>query len=188
MPVRGGQTTGPTVLPVLPVEAVACNYCNRHFETQRGASLHERMSHGEQYHAERAKEIKNRVVKKSRWDADEDRLLAGVVLRVEGKQFSTQREENEWIAAQGVLPGRNTEAIKSRRRNPQFRAILDTMRPSSAVNQRPLQQHSGESLDARSATSVTSPTTPPSSEVTAQSRTRKTGGFLGPYLLGTQYD
>lgn len=124
----------------VPSEYVSCRFCSRRFGTTRGASLHERMAHGEDYHADRAAVIRNRVLCKARWEPEEDRLLARAVILAARKEFPTVKAENEWIVAQGEVPGRSLQAVKERRRRPAFVKVLDGMKSKSGDDHSPLQR------------------------------------------------
>lgn len=96
-----------------------CTYCNYVSGTQQGVRKHERDQHPTQFHAALNAQT-TRV--KARWDPEEDFLLATFVLDHSGELFINQLAHQA-----GILRHRSQDAIKSRRRQPPFKRILEDM-------------------------------------------------------------
>ncbi|KAL7647276.1 UNVERIFIED_CONTAM: hypothetical protein RMT77_002534 [Armadillidium vulgare] len=97
-----------------------CEFCHRRFGTKTGLGVHRQRAHKEQYEQRVQGE---RMERKIRWTNEEMFLLADkeVELEMEGVRFMNA----------GLLPffpGRSLEAIKGKRRQQEYKTMIETLR------------------------------------------------------------
>ncbi len=93
-----------------------CPTCGETFKSFKGRRLHERRKHPAEFHEAAAAGI--RASSKSRWDAEELRLAAGVEANNPGVRFKNQLIKRE------ALPHRTIEGIKGMRRKQEYKDLV----------------------------------------------------------------
>ncbi|CAG0890453.1 unnamed protein product [Darwinula stevensoni] len=96
-----------------------CTECERSFPTKIGHSLHLKARHPNKYYSEQVT-----TQKKSRWDEEEDLLLANAELQALKTNI---KNINQHILATNILPGRTLESIKGRRKQTKYLDLLSTL-------------------------------------------------------------
>ena len=92
-----------------------CRFCEASFKTVKGLRVHQNHAHPEEYHKERAGKSYSKCV----WPEEESTMLAKIELELKIKGI-----RNINVEAQKSFPHRSLNAIRSHRRQPTYRNIL----------------------------------------------------------------
>ena len=100
-----------------------CPECSFVAKNKGGLSLHRRVKHANAYHAEAA--AVNEARDRTYWSAEEDNLLARAEAQLSYDGSLSRARVNDQLMGLAVVD-RTKDAIKGRRRNPAYKARVES--------------------------------------------------------------
>ena len=133
----------------IPATMSTCMECGRDFTTKRGLAVHSRTAHAKAHNSELTASIGTAIgaQTKRRWDEEEVVGMAIEEARLRRRRVKTinagRGKATVNVALAGLIPGRTFEAIKSRRKCPKYKRLVESYMSASPDKTRVPQRQRG---------------------------------------------